>query len=81
MHERIAQLQEHHRLRLAELHEACDTPKAAADVLDTLFRRNLDTHQLFFAMGEAMAHLHLLHCEGRLRRSAGADGVIRFVQS
>src|SRR5258706_10624817 len=81
LRERIAQLKEHHRLRLAELHEACDTPKAAADVLDTLFRRKLDTHQLFFAMGEAMAHLHLLHFEGRLERSVGADGVVRYAQS
>jgi glyoxylase-like metal-dependent hydrolase (beta-lactamase superfamily II) len=78
--ERVAQLQEHHRLRLAELHEVCDTPKAAVDVLATLFRRSLDTHQLFFAMGEAMAHLHFLHDEGRLTRLAGADGVIRYTQ-
>jgi glyoxylase-like metal-dependent hydrolase (beta-lactamase superfamily II) len=81
LRERIEQLKEHHRLRLAELHEACDTPKAAADVLDTLFRRKLDTHQLFFAMGEAMAHLHLLHFEGRLERSVGTDGVVRYAQS
>jgi len=51
------------------------------DVLDTLFRRKLDTHQLFFAMGEAMAHLHFLHYDGRLRRSIGADGVVRYAQS
>ena len=81
LRERIAQLKEHHRLRLAELHEACESPKAAADVLDTLFRRKLDTHQLFFAMGEAMAHLHLLEREGRLKRAIGADGVIRYVQA
>jgi glyoxylase-like metal-dependent hydrolase (beta-lactamase superfamily II) len=79
--ERIAQLQEHHRLRLAELHEACDTPKAAAEVLTTLFRRELDVQQSFFAMGEAMAHLHYLHAEGRLRRAIGADGVIRYSQA
>jgi len=81
LRERIAQLKEHHRLRLDELHDACDTPKAAADVLETLFRRKLDTHQLFFAMGEAMAHLHLLEREGRLARSVGADGVVRYVQA
>jgi len=81
LRERIEQLKEHHRLRLAELHEACETPKAAADVLDTLFRRKLDTHQLFFAMGEAMAHLHLLHFDGRLKRSVGADGVVRYAQN
>jgi glyoxylase-like metal-dependent hydrolase (beta-lactamase superfamily II) len=80
LRERVAQLQEHHRLRLEELHEACDKPKAAADVLSILFRRSLDTHQLFFAMGEAMAHLHFLYYRERLRRSVGADGVVRYDQ-
>jgi len=81
LRERIAQLQEHHRLRLAELLEVCDAPKAAADVLGTLFRRSLDTHQLFFAMGEAMAHLHFLHDEGRLARLVEGDGVIRYIRN
>jgi glyoxylase-like metal-dependent hydrolase (beta-lactamase superfamily II) len=80
LRERIAQLKEHHRLRLAELEEVCDTPKTAADVLDTLFRRKLDIHQLYFAMGEAMAHLHCLHDQGRLERSV-EDGVVRYVRS
>jgi glyoxylase-like metal-dependent hydrolase (beta-lactamase superfamily II) len=81
LRERIAQLKEHHRLRLDELHEACDVPKTAADVLDTLFRRKLDTHQLFFAMGEAMAHLHLLEREGRLVRSIGGEGIVRYARA
>jgi glyoxylase-like metal-dependent hydrolase (beta-lactamase superfamily II) len=81
LRERVAQLEEHHRLRLAELHEACDAPKSAAEVLGTLFRRELDAHQTFFAMGEAMAHLHYLHAEGRLTRERGADGIIRYVQA
>jgi hypothetical protein len=43
-----------------------------------LFRRKLDGHQIFFAMGEAIAHLnHLLH-QGRLTSEQGPDGVIRF---
>jgi glyoxylase-like metal-dependent hydrolase (beta-lactamase superfamily II) len=81
LRERIAQLKEHHRQRLDELCEACESPKSAADVLDTLFRRKLDTHQLFFAMGEAMAHLHLLERDGRLSRSVGADGVVRYARA
>ncbi len=79
LREREAQLQEHHRLRLAELHEACDTPKAAAELLATLFRRVLDTHQTFFAMGESMAHLHYLYEAGELRRME-AEGVLRYVR-
>jgi len=28
-----------------------------------------------------MAHLHLLHYDGRLKHSVGADGVVRYAQS
>jgi glyoxylase-like metal-dependent hydrolase (beta-lactamase superfamily II) len=78
-HARIAQLEAHHTERLAELQAACaQAPRAAAEVLELLFRRKLDTSQIFFAMGEAIAHLHYLHYDGRLARTVGADGVARF---
>ena len=58
---------------------ACaDKPHAAAELLDLLFRRKLDLHQTTFAMGEAVAHLHLLWGQGRLTRKGGPDGVLRF---
>lgn len=53
-------------------------PTSAADLLDVLFKRKLDLHQITFAMGEAVAHLHLLWLDGRLRRERGTDGVLRF---
>ena len=78
-HARIAQLEVHHRERLAELESACAAePRAAAEVLELLFRRKLGNDQIFFAMGEAIAHLHYLHYEGRLARTVGADGMARF---
>jgi glyoxylase-like metal-dependent hydrolase (beta-lactamase superfamily II) len=78
-HARVAQLEAHHQERLAELLDACrEAPRSAADVLALLFRRNLDTHQMFFAMGEAIAHLHYLERAGGLRRDVGDDGVARF---
>jgi glyoxylase-like metal-dependent hydrolase (beta-lactamase superfamily II) len=78
-HTRVAQLEAHHESRLAALLQACDeAPRSAADVLALIFRRPLDTQQLFFAMGEAIAHLHYLERAGRLRRSRGQDGVTRF---
>jgi hypothetical protein len=43
-----------------------------------LFRRKLDAHQTFFAMGEAIAHLHYLFYAGDARRSAGPDGIMRY---
>jgi glyoxylase-like metal-dependent hydrolase (beta-lactamase superfamily II) len=78
-HARVAQLEQHHAARLAELLEACrEAPRSAADVLETLFRRKLDAHQMFFAMGEAIAHLHFLERAGSVRRARDADGVARF---
>jgi len=78
-HARIAQLETHHAERLAELQAACaQAPRAAADVLEILFKRKLDTSQIFFALGEAIAHLHYLHYDGQLARTVDADGVARF---
>jgi len=79
LHERIAQQHAHHAERLDEVMQACaQAPRSAADILPILFHRKLDFHQLTFAMGEALAHLHALYFAGKLRRSAGADGVLRF---
>jgi hypothetical protein len=44
-----------------------------------MFKRPLDSHQLFFAFGEALAHLHALWYRGELKRSL-SDGVYRFVE-
>ena len=78
-HDRVAQLQAHHTERLRELEAACRVaPRTAADVLEVLFRRKLDNNQIFFAMGEAIAHLHCLQYDGRLSRTVDKDGVARF---
>lgn len=82
MHTRIAQLRDHHRARLAEVREACSTkPHSAADIVPLMFKRQLDIHQMTFALGEALAHLHLLWLAGELKRTIGDDGVIRFVRA
>jgi glyoxylase-like metal-dependent hydrolase (beta-lactamase superfamily II) len=78
MHRRVEQLREHHDARLAEVLEHCATPRTAADVVPVLFKRALDTHQIFFAFGEALAHLHALWYAGSLVRERGTDGIYRF---
>jgi len=79
LHERIRQLHAHHEARLQEVRHACSQrPTSAAELLPLLFKRTLDLHQTTFAMGEAIAHLHLLWHAGELRREAGEDGVWRF---
>lgn len=78
LHRRVEQLAEHHDARLAEVLAHCATPRTAADIVPIMFRRPLDTHQMFFAFGEALAHLHALWYAGSLRREREADGVYRF---
>ena len=78
-HVRVAALESHHAERLDALVKACaGPPKSAADLLEVLFRRKLDSSQIFFAMGEAIAHVHHLLYAKRLHRSVDAYGVARF---
>jgi glyoxylase-like metal-dependent hydrolase (beta-lactamase superfamily II) len=78
LHTRITQLRDHHAARLQEVLEACVTPQSAADIVPIMFKRQLDAHQLTFAMGEALAHLHKLWLDGILKREIFPDGTIRF---
>jgi glyoxylase-like metal-dependent hydrolase (beta-lactamase superfamily II) len=75
LHTRIDQLLAHHDERLFECEEACVTPRTAADIVPVLFHRKLDAHQLGFALGETLAHLHFLLRAGRLVRTRRGDGV------
>ncbi len=79
LHRRVEQLHEHHDARLGEVLERCaGSPASAADIVPVMFRRPLDTHQMFFAFGEALAHLHALWYRGALKRERDATGVYRF---
>src|SRR6266850_2195411 len=78
-HERVAQLEAHHQARFAELkQELSKNERSAGELLPVLFRRPLDAHQTFFAMGEAIAHLHYLYYAGEARRTPGPDGIMRY---
>ncbi len=78
LRERIKQLERHHAERCDELLETLDTPRQAADVLSTLFPRELDTHQVMFAMGESIAHFNYLVNRHKVRRLVDQDGLVRF---
>jgi glyoxylase-like metal-dependent hydrolase (beta-lactamase superfamily II) len=79
---RVQQLEEHHDARFRDLRQALkEKPKSAGELLGLLFRRPLDSHQTFFAMGEAIAHLHYLYYAGEARRAIGADGVMRYASA
>jgi len=78
LHTRIEQLRAHHVARLEEVVDACAMPRSALDIVPIMFRRQLDAHQLSFAIGEALAHLHFLWFSGHLVRVTGNDGILRF---
>lgn len=76
LHGRLRDLASHHADRLDETRAACGEEGASAvEVLRHLFTRELDEHQLFFAVGETLSHLHRLMAEGRVTRETEPDGV------
>ena len=78
LHTRIAQLRAHHAARLDEVLAVCVEPRSAVDIVPLMFKRQLDAHQLSFAIGEALAHFHYLWYNGSLARVTGDDGIVRF---
>lgn len=78
LHARLEELAHHHDRRLEETWAACARPRTGLGVLRYLFDRELDDHQVFFAIGESLAHLHFLLARGRMERRVSADGVYLF---
>jgi len=81
LHYRLRELAHHHDERLEETYNLCEKPVTAYEVLKGLFTRELDSHQVFFAIGESLAHLHHLEAKGRLVCEDGMDGIARFRQA
>jgi glyoxylase-like metal-dependent hydrolase (beta-lactamase superfamily II) len=78
LHRRIEALASHHQERLDEALEACGREAlTAVDMVAVLFKRELDSFQMAFALGEALAHIHWLENKGALAREE-TDGVARF---
>ena len=78
LRERLEIMAHHHDERLDDVVLACREPLNGFEVLRHLFKRELDSHQLFFAIGESLAHLHYLMGQGRMGREKGSDGVDLF---
>jgi glyoxylase-like metal-dependent hydrolase (beta-lactamase superfamily II) len=75
---RFDELIRHHDERCALVRAACREAKCAGELLPTLFPRELDTHQVMFAMGEAIAHLNHLVALREVRPVKGSDGIVRY---
>ena len=68
LQQRVDDLTVHHEEQLAKVEERCREPKTAAELLPTMFRRELKGMHLFLAFGEALAHLEYL-----VTRSSASD--------
>ncbi len=75
MAERIGQLLEHHRERLALVKESTGQGATAYQVCLQIFPQELSMHELRFAMAETLAHLMYLVYRGemKLSQSGGVD--------
>ena len=72
------QLLRHHEHRLSELLSALkEAPLTARQAISVLFRREMDGHQMSFALGEAVAHLHYLWRKNLVQRTQ-SNGVWKF---
>ncbi len=79
LHVRLDQQHAHHAERLEVTRQASASgPISAAGLMPALFGRRFNTHELTFALGEALADLQALWYRGELRREVDAQGVIRF---
>ena len=76
--ERLRQLIDHHEERMLALEEFCVEPQTANALLPVLFKRKLDSRQTMMALGEAIAHCHLLMYRDRIERTLHEDGAYRF---
>lgn len=70
---RLQQLIDHHEDHLDALEEACVQPSSAIELLPVLFKRELDETQINMALGECIAHLHLLLERGKVERLLEQD--------
>lgn len=77
LQQRIDDLTMHHEEQLAKVEARCREPQTAAELLPTMFRRELKGMHLFLAFGEALAHLEYLVHTGRVRRET-STGVVRY---
>jgi glyoxylase-like metal-dependent hydrolase (beta-lactamase superfamily II) len=79
LHERIAELLEHHAQRCGEIASACRLqPLSVAELVPHVFHRVLDEHQTGFAFGEVLAHVNHMLAQSQLTLDTGADGIDRY---
>lgn len=78
--DRLRDLISHHEDRMLAIEEHCASNghSTAKDFLPVLFARKLDPRQMMMALGEAIAHVHLLMHRNKIERVLDEQGVYQF---
>jgi hypothetical protein len=76
---RISQRHGYQGERLADVMDArTGSPCSTANILPIMFKRERGLQQTTFAMGEALAHWHLLWFDDKLQHRLVPDAICRF---
>jgi glyoxylase-like metal-dependent hydrolase (beta-lactamase superfamily II) len=78
LHSRVDALLAHHHKHLAELRQFCESGKTIKACLPVLFKRELNQHNMFFAIAEAFAHLNYLYFSQEFSRYINHQGQYIF---
>jgi glyoxylase-like metal-dependent hydrolase (beta-lactamase superfamily II) len=81
LHARVDELISHHQAHLDNLLAFCDSEKTVEACLPVLFKRELNSHNMFFALAEGLAHLNYLHYQNKMNRREDEHGQWVFVTS
>jgi glyoxylase-like metal-dependent hydrolase (beta-lactamase superfamily II) len=77
-HSRIDRLVSEHLSKLDALLDYCNEPRRAVDVFPALYRTKINSDNLLFATGEAIAHLNYLLDANELLAEPDADNVVWY---
>lgn len=78
LHDRIAEIREHHEKRLALLRSSGRTAKSVWECVSILFPRALDGYRALFATWETLAHIRHLEESGNARLISSDVGPARY---
>ena len=74
LHTRVDELIAHHHEHLENIQAFCTEGKTIKECLPVLFKRELNQHNMFFALAEAFSHLNYLYFAQVLSREINDEG-------
>ena len=81
LHVRLNQIIDGHRVALARLYDALETPHRVVDCFGYMFKRPIGDNDIQMATGETLAHLNLLLHRGNVHRELDAEGIYWYRQN